>query len=326
MLIWGGVITWGSGRVFADRTFDDGAAYDPATDTWRPIAAGFLEPRIYHSAVWTGTEMIIWGRRASGGARYNPVADAWSPLSPHDEPTVRQMHSAVWTGTEMIIWSGAGPGLLAVQPGGARYNPATDVWTPLSRDGEPAPRERHATVWTGQEMVVWGGETEDPAPDRPLVGTIRRGLNDGAAYDPERDAWRQIAPAALNPSIGHTAVWTGTEMIVFGGIPGAFARYDPASDRWAAMALPTEPVPNVRSMFGHTAVWTGSEMIVYGDGDGLWPGARYNPASDAWSLLPSSDDPAARCHRSGSPGSPFPIASPIGRFPEWSFQSRTNAQ
>ena len=60
-------------------------------------------------------------------------------------------------------------------------------------------------------MVVWGGRL-----DGPLTY-----YNDGAQYDPAEDAWRptgtENAPAARTQ---HTAAWTGSEMLVFGGYNG----------------------------------------------------------------------------------------------------------
>jgi len=59
------------------------------------------------------------------------------------------------------------------------------------------PRARWATeaVWTGQEMVLWGG-----VPD----------MDEGGLYDPLRDAWRPTEALGA-PSPGtDTTVWTGT--------------------------------------------------------------------------------------------------------------------
>src|SRR5947207_466457 len=83
------------------------------------------------------------------------------------------------------------------------------------------------------------------------------GMNTGGRYNPTTDSW--IATSTTNaPSArhSHTAVWTGTEMIVWGG------GY-PGTNTWIATA--TSNVPDAR--FDHTAVWTGSEMIVWGGYD-----------------------------------------------------------
>src|SRR5205814_9067748 len=40
---------------------------------------------------------------------------------------------------------------------GGRYNPGTDSWTATTTTGAPAGRELHKAVWTGSQMIVWGG-------------------------------------------------------------------------------------------------------------------------------------------------------------------------
>ena len=40
---------------------------------------------------------------------------------------------------------------------GGRYNPSTDSWTATSTTNAPAARAHHTAVWTGSEMIVWGG-------------------------------------------------------------------------------------------------------------------------------------------------------------------------
>jgi hypothetical protein len=40
---------------------------------------------------------------------------------------------------------------------GGRYNPGTDSWTPTSTTDAPLSREDHTAVWTGSQMIVWGG-------------------------------------------------------------------------------------------------------------------------------------------------------------------------
>ena len=68
--------------------------------------------REMHTAVWTGTEMIVWGGYdeyfypLNTGGRYDPSSDSWTPTSIANVPTARVIHTAVWTGTEMIVWGG----------------------------------------------------------------------------------------------------------------------------------------------------------------------------------------------------------------------------
>ena len=66
--------------------------------------------RPLHTAVWTGSEMIVWGgldgSYLNTGGRYNPATDNWTATSTTDAPAARDRHTAVWTGSEMIVWGG----------------------------------------------------------------------------------------------------------------------------------------------------------------------------------------------------------------------------
>src|SRR5439155_17250431 len=82
-------------------------------DTWTPTSlTNAPAARSRHTAVWTGSEMIVWGGFAgfSGflntGGRDTPSADSWTPTSITNAPGARDSHTAVWTGSEMIVWGG----------------------------------------------------------------------------------------------------------------------------------------------------------------------------------------------------------------------------
>src|SRR5262245_29648835 len=237
--------------------------------------------RSVHTAVWTGSLMLIWGGwrgfDVSNGSRYDPVTDTWTGISFVNAPTPRSVHTAVWTGSSMVVWGGYDPNGL-VNTGG-RYDPVTNTWTPTSTVGAPTARYWHTAVWTGTRMVVWGG--------------ISSGLeNTGGRYDPEADTWETTsmvgAPSARE---GHTAVWTGGLMIVWGGESlGTGGRYDPATDAWSPTS--TSGAPTGR--WDHTAVWTGSLMIVWGGGNNLNTGGRYDPATDRWTDTSTNNAPSGR--------------------------------
>src|SRR6185369_1690019 len=168
-----------------------------------------------HSALWTGSEMIVWGGfnvfTLNSGARYNPATDAWTPTSTGaNVPTTRRYHTAVWTGSEMIIWGGLtlANNVTTARNTGGRYNPASDSWLPTSTGANvPSTRYFHTGIWTGSEMIVWGG-----------IAGIR--VNTGGRYNPSTDSWTATATTAGVPSTRSqaTAVWTGTDMIVWGGV------------------------------------------------------------------------------------------------------------
>ncbi len=260
----------------------------PCTDQWAgTTTANAATGRYYHTAVWTGSEMIVWGGYGPGGnllntgGRYNPSTDSWTGTSTTNAPSARYVHTAVWTGSEMIVWGGNNiSGFLHT---GGRYNPSTDRWTATSTTNAPAGRQLHTAVWTGSEMIIWGGFPH---------------TNTGGRYNPSTDSW--IATSTTNaPSARHvhTAVWTGSEMIVWGGFVGGPSntggRYNPITDSWTA----TSPTNAPTRRYEHTAVWTGSEMIVWGGhniSSFLNTGGRYNPSTDSWTGASTTNAPSAR--------------------------------
>lgn len=286
MIVWGGATGMSS---FANT----GGRYSPAPGpgVWAATnTVGAPLERTNHTAVWTGNQMIVWGGDASPeatntGGIYSPPAGAgagtWAETSLTNAPAARSQHTAVWTGAEMIVWGGATAGLLLTNTGG-RFNPnGGGSWDQTSTAGAPSGRVDHTAVWTGTEMIVWGGND----------GTLE---NTGGSYRPATDSWSSTATSgAPSPRDGHTAVWTGTEMIVWGGNDGVFrndgGRYNPATNSWRSITAVGAPSPRR----DHTAIWTGTEMIIWG-GAADNSGGAYNPARDEWRSIATTNAPPAR--------------------------------
>jgi len=58
----------------------------------------------------------------------------------------------------MIVWGGFSFTFQSGMQTGGRYDPANNTWTPTpTGTGVPSPRYDHTAVWTGSEMLVWGG-------------------------------------------------------------------------------------------------------------------------------------------------------------------------
>src|SRR4029077_1154639 len=76
----------------------------------------------------------------------------------NDVPVSGPGHTAVWTGSEMIVWGGSDDTIFMGDLNtGGRYNPSTDSWVATSTTNAPTARVGHTAVWTGTEMIVWGG-------------------------------------------------------------------------------------------------------------------------------------------------------------------------
>ncbi|MHC4163508.1 MAG: Kelch repeat-containing protein [Planctomycetota bacterium] len=261
-------------------------------------------PRGYHTAVWTGSEMIVWGgldylgTKNSGGA-YNPATDTWRTPSTAGAPAARLGHTAVWTGTEMIVWGGSD--LQGALGTGGAYDPATDGWRALSTSGAPERRTAHSATWTGAEMIIWGGQGVFALLPPNAVDKV---LADGSAYDPVADSWTPISFTGSPPAArGHTVVWTGSRMIVWGGRDGialtistvnSGGAYDAVADAWTATNVATAPAARA----WHTAVWDGSRMIVWGGRTSMAPpvqsGGRYALAGDSWAATTTAGAPSGR--------------------------------
>lgn len=130
--------------------------------------------------------------------------------------------------------------------------PSTD---PSYLDRGPlTPRGNHDVLWTGDEMIVWGGSDRD---SRPV-------LTDGAAYDPETATWRMLAPAPFDSPLHTRAVWAGEAMIVVSA-EGVFG-YTPDVDEWTRLGDGRRP------LFERGFIlWDGKQVIMWtGEGVGLF--------------------------------------------------------
>jgi hypothetical protein len=155
------------------------------------------------------------------------------------------------------------------------------TWAPIAR-APISGRTFNGVVWSGSEMIVWGGVHRSAGGGEQLA--------DGAAYDPSTDSWEKLAPApaGLKGGGGQAAAWTGSEAAFWVGNspdgPVGTAVYDPVAGSWHR--LPAGPL-GVRE--GYVSVWTGSRLLIMGGaaGDQLATpiGAGLFPAAGTWRLL-----------------------------------------
>ena len=244
-------------------------------------------------AVWTGKEMIVFGRTQShppwsvdAAAAYDPATASWRALHPFPGPrgNFEGKYHAVWTGRLMLV---VGPF------DDQSYDPQTGRWRKL-----PQPAMSHpfgVVAWTGRELVSWGGGCCGDASD------------DGVAFDPATNRWRKLAPSPLAPSNGPQGAWDGRELVVLvsgfdpdgNPYPARLARaaaYDPQTNTWRRIAAP----PAARS--GAVGVWDGERVFFVGGSP-----TRYGGPAARRSALPTTPPgtPGRGCRRRRSPtGSP----------------------
>jgi hypothetical protein len=147
-------------------------------------------------------------------------------------------------------------------------------------------RFQQAAVWTGDEMVVFGGNDG---------GAGSGNAGGAAAYSPATGSWRQLADPPDDVSGSAVAVWTGSEVVAFGGPPDGRthgAVYDPQADSWRPVA--SSSLGTTVSSFTHVA-WTGEQVLVVGAFGLRTPGGKrgaalYDPATDHWTGLPDAPE------------------------------------
>lgn len=231
-----------------DPELDSSVSNILTTGSWRAMT---IPPRIgqrhRHSAVFTGSKMIIYGGITDGprpdyalAAEYDPVTDTWTEL-PAGPVGWRTNHFAAWIGDRMLVWGGWGfrdDGTLFRSGKGALYDPATRSWTPIATS-MVAWRQGSAVVWsssTGQLIALGGNSGDSPYfEDYPLV------------YDRATDSWafRRSTPLIARAEAG--GIWTGDKFVYFGGRYYDFVegqgpvlrgssrgeQYDPITQQWS---------------------------------------------------------------------------------------------
>jgi hypothetical protein len=211
-------VVWG-GESGVNRSPQDGAAYDPSTDRWRPLPPPPVDLGTRdHSMIWTGTEVVIWsGSVGSGpptnrGARWDPITNTWTRMSTQRVPEGRVDAQVVWIGDRLLVWGGTPESgyLRGYNRDGALYDPMTDRWEPISLDGAPIARDGTHVHWTGRELLLWGGSTTRYPTYKVLNW-------EGFAFDPDQNRWRRMPDVDLAKREAFVSAWTGEELLLFGG-------------------------------------------------------------------------------------------------------------
>ncbi len=262
----------------------------PPTSSLQPLATppagedhAAPSPRSKHTAIWTGTQMVIWGgvddnNQLVIGASYKPADDSWQPTGLITGTAApRERHSAVWNGQLMLTYGGVGDTPQSTDvylpndgvPGGRSYDPVADSWGVVNQTGEPSPRADHSALFAKGRMLLFGG-----------VGSAGY-FSSGFKF--ENDKWVSFNGNAPSGRRDHTAIWLdgAKRMVVWGGRGDSGALddggvFDPLNNAW------TKPLSSpLQARYDHTAIAAGEKMIIWGgaknNGQPLADGALYTP-------------------------------------------------
>ncbi len=264
VVVWGGNIEAANlGVPGPDRTFADGAAFNPATGAWRamssgPLPSGNVTPyaaRTHHGVV------IVRGKAT---AIWDPEADSWRELD--DSPAFV---------TDLV----AAGGLVLSHSANAVLDVETGTWRSLP--DPPVRLERPTSVWTGNELIVIGG------PNTPFTSAA------ALALDPSDRRWRTLpAPPTELHAEALSAAWDGARVVVVNYDMTA-ATFDPARNSWQQLpAVParfSETSPTTLSAGGTTLTFLSQVIAVLREGD-------------RWEPIPSAAVPYGRVVLLGEPG------------------------
>lgn len=240
VVVWGGDLEASNmGLPGPNRAFVDGAAYAPATKSWRMLASSPI-PENATTPVGAATDVGVVIVRGRSTAVWNPSDNTWRTLD--DAPASVQDLTSI--GNAALSYSA-----------NARLDVRTGVWHLLP---EPpillTTSASITTTWTGRELVVIG-RPELPGGNAAVM-----------AYDPTTNRWRITTPPP--PELYTEALsanWDGRRVVAVNYDMGA-AAYDPTSDSWHLLKpIPArfyEWYPRLGSVDGLSAAFMGQAIVV----------------------------------------------------------------
>jgi hypothetical protein len=270
-----GLFYFGGDTAYAGTHHADAAIYDPAIDRWRETSKAPLSGRSLAGAVWTGSEVLVWGGADSwpdafeDGAAYHPASDHWR-LLPDSPLSARVPLVTVWTGTEMIVWGSADREDDDAILEGAAYNPSTDNWRVLP--SAPIAINSGEGAWTGEKLIVVGSKLNNSnhSDTKNVIG---------AAY-PSINQWRELPSVNLSPQASSVA-WTGREVIAWDYEHGS-AAYQPRSDSWRTLV---DAPMRFYECYPRSAALSGLFFALYCGQSSL-----YDPQYNSWHAIRNTPD------------------------------------
>jgi N-acetylneuraminic acid mutarotase len=186
---------------------DDGGLYNPASDSWRPLAAAHAPDgqlvRMAEGALatWTGHELVLWGasfdpagqQGYDAGWIFDPVANTWRMMSASGEPSTRSPAILSGYGDKTLMWGG--DEFFESDLDGALYDVATDSWQHLpSADALPYRR----ALLAGDHVIV---SSADNDPQGRIVNPLT--------------GMTESLPALAGTSLWTPLAWTGNDVLVW---------------------------------------------------------------------------------------------------------------
>jgi hypothetical protein len=228
------IIIWGGCNGNNCTALNSGARYNIAGNSWSSMnlagapspryrmAQGFDKPTPAHPKgigfVWGGTDGLDW---FGDGAFYDPSTNAWTKIGMScGYPPTKKLEGTVALNRGNIY----GFYVYGGWDGFDFYNDVLRMWhnqPPYPKDGcwvietsVSAPKGRSAfnSAAPGNGIFVWGGCNGAGCSTQLADGASWRNKGNGT--------WTGCPPGGLSARSDATAVWTGSEVLVWGGYDG----------------------------------------------------------------------------------------------------------
>jgi Uncharacterized protein conserved in bacteria len=205
----------------ACKTYRDGAAYDPSTDSWTQVAASPVSLQDQSGVAFQGKLYFTSTTDVMKSTLvvYDPSTNSWATIA-----APARLGGLVVAGDQLI-----GVGLGTRLGGDAvdrRYDPASNTWTALPTDPF-SPDQTRSVVAVGNRLV--------------LSAYTLSGETKYATFDLTTQNWEDhgTLTASGNPvAVGHSVVWLTTGSGNSGNISGV---YDVDNDSWQMYAIDLQP-------------------------------------------------------------------------------------
>ena len=315
------VIAWGSANpcctTAAAGSSEHGGAFDPASNSWRPIPPAPVNFRV-ESTIWTGRQVLVWGfahGQAAGYAHnvlwgFDPATWRWTRLAP---PLIgpRSNASLLWSGTRLIVIGGQAPSAPVELLSGATYDPKTNKWSllpaiPRFVSGPSSKEEAVALTpaWAADTLYVWvTRQISQPcgADCRELSARVQ-----ALRWSLGSSRWTTgPTPPDGTPVFNSTPVTMGAYVALFGGssclpemscparLGGTSSLLRTTTGTWSSISS------NVVLGNPATFTWTGRRLVAvnpYLTSSGYIIGgyaSSFDPAEGSWQTLPTLPVPTA---------------------------------
>lgn len=292
-----GLVVWTGKRGFAYRPNEGWTALPALPQTQDEI--------LFSQAVVHDGTIIAFVEQAQGRAgvrlfRFDPAGD-WARIGDADLPVADLAQSTIAdAGQSIMLLAPQGPPVSVHVASGQHYE---HTGAPIQGIEGPG------TVWTGTQLVVWGGvvtdadesepggmvwtpaddqQTGDGEPSTPVTDNLEDEIAGAMPYGP---LWERLDRfPEINPRNGAPAVvWVSSRLFIWGGGDGHASMYFPFNG--PAAPIPEAPIPPRRDP---AAVAFDDSVLIWGGSDSNGPrsdGAIYQVDEERWRQLPPAPLP-----------------------------------